>query len=176
MPWLTGWLHRKSHEIVGSTAGAVTDYQIRIKVHYGSGTDSGEDVYLNGKCRTDFGDIRFTDSDGVTELSYWMEEKLDGDYAIFWVKVPYIPASPDTAIIYIYYGNPSATTTSNGVSTFIRFTDFEDGVLPSWMHDKSGEQTPSIRSDIAKGSYAYGCKYTGAIVSISNILFLGVSS
>ena len=43
------------------------------------------------KCRSDFGDIRFTDSDGVTELSYWMEEKVDGDYAVFWVKVPSIP-------------------------------------------------------------------------------------
>jgi len=118
MAWLSGWRYRKPHEIVGSTAGEVTNYQIRITVHYGSGTDSGEHVYLNGKCRTDFGDIRFTSDDGVTELSYWMEEKVDGDYAIFWVKVPSIPASPDAATIYIYYGNPTATTTSNGDNTF----------------------------------------------------------
>jgi len=125
--WLTGWSYRKSHEIVGSTAGAQTDYQIRIKVHYGSGTDSGEDVYLNGKCRADFGDIRFTSDDGVTELPYWMEEKVDGDYATFWVKVPSIPASPDTTTIYIYYGKSDATTTSNGANTFLFFKDFEDG-------------------------------------------------
>ncbi|MCD6583645.1 MAG: DUF2341 domain-containing protein [Candidatus Omnitrophica bacterium] len=125
MGWLSGWGYRKSHKIVGSTAGTVSDYQIRIKVHYGSGTDSGEDVYLNGKCQSDFGDIRFTDSDGVTELPYWMEEKVDGDYAIFWVKVPSIPANPNTATIYIYYGKPNATTTSNGDDTFIFFDDFE---------------------------------------------------
>jgi len=119
MSWLSGWDYRKSHEIVGSTAGAVTDYQIRIKVHYGSGTDSGEDVYLNEHCRTDFGDVRFTSDDGVTELPYWMEEKVDGDYAVFWVKIPSIPASPDTATIYIYYGNPDATTTSNQMLTGI---------------------------------------------------------
>ncbi|RLE48706.1 MAG: hypothetical protein DRJ18_01400 [Candidatus Methanomethylicota archaeon] len=130
--WLSGWSYRKSHEIVGSTAGAVTDYQIRIKVHYGSGTDSGEDVYLNGKCRSDFGDIRFTDSDGVTELSYWMEEKVDGDYAIFWVKVPSIPASPDTATIYIYYGNPSATTASDGEATFVLFDHFDTLDTTKW--------------------------------------------
>jgi len=131
LSWLSGWQYRKSHEIQGSTAGAQTDYQVRIVVHYGSGADSGEDVYLNGKCRTDFGDIRFTDSDGVTELSYWMEEKVDGDYAIFWVKIPSIPASPDTATIYIYYGKSDATTTSNGENTFLVFEDFETGASPS---------------------------------------------
>jgi len=127
MGWLSGWDYRKSHKIEGSSAGAVTDYQVRIKAHYGVGTDSGEDVYLNEHCRTDFGDIRFTSDDGVTELSYWMEEKVDGDYAIFWVKVPSIPASPDTATIYIYYGKSDAVTTSNGENTFVQFHNFEDG-------------------------------------------------
>jgi len=117
MAWLTGWRYRKSHTINGSTAGAQTDYQIKITIHYGSGTDSGEDVYLNEHCRTDFGDVRFTSDDEITEIPYWMEEKVDGDYAVFWVKVPSIPASPNTTTIYIYYGNPSATTTSSLVDT-----------------------------------------------------------
>jgi len=125
LSWLTGWQYRKSHDINGSTTGAVTYYQIRITVHYGSGTDSGEHVYLNGKCRTDFGDIRFTSDDGVTELSYWIEEKIDSNYAVFWIKVPYIPASPNNATIYIYYGKSDATTTSNGEDTFAFFDDFE---------------------------------------------------
>jgi len=122
--WLEGWSYRKSHVIEGSTAGPVTDYQIRIVVHYGSGTDSGEHVYLNGKCRTDFGDIRFTADDGSTLLDYWMEEYVDSDYAIFWVKVPSIPASPDTVTIYIYYGKSDATTTSDITKTFIFGHDF----------------------------------------------------
>jgi len=125
--WLSGWNYRKSHEIVGSTAGAVTDYQVRIKVHFGSGTDSGEHVYLNGKCRTDFGDIRFTASDGSTLLDYWMEKKVDGDYAVFWVEVSNIPASPDTATIYIYHDNPDVTTTSNGEATFQAFLELSSG-------------------------------------------------
>lgn len=127
MGWLNGWNYRKSHKILGSTAGSVTEYQIRIIVHYGSGTDSGEHIYLNGKCRTDFGDIRFTKNDGGTQLNYWMEEKVNGDYAIFWVKVPYIPANPNSTIIFIYYGKPDATTTSNGESTFPFFDDMESG-------------------------------------------------
>jgi len=123
--WFEDWEYRKSHNLIGSTTGPVTDYQIRITAHYGNGTDSGENIYLNGKCRTDFGDIRFTASDGSTLLNYWIEKKVDSDYAIFWVKIPGIPASPDTAIIYVYYGNPSVTTTSNGTNTFLSFQDWE---------------------------------------------------
>lgn len=80
-------------------------------------------VYLNAHCRSDFGDLRFTDDDGVTLLDYWMETKVDGEYAVFWVKVA-DDLSINPATIYIYYGNPSATTSSNGESTFLLFDDF----------------------------------------------------
>jgi len=129
MGWLSGWQYRKSHEIEGSSAGAQTNYQIRIIVHKDSGTDGGEHVYCNNHCRDDFGDIRFTKSDGITELDYWMEEYTSGDKATFWIKVDSIPASPDKATIYIYYGKSDATTTSDGEATFILFDDFEDGSL-----------------------------------------------
>ena len=89
MAWLTGWDYRKSH-IINYATGAGTLYQKRIKVHYGAGTDSGEDVYLNSHSRTDFGDVRFTDDDGTTLLDYWIEEKVDSDYAIIWVKLQMI--------------------------------------------------------------------------------------
>ncbi|MHA1742855.1 MAG: DUF2341 domain-containing protein, partial [Candidatus Heimdallarchaeota archaeon] len=151
--WLSGWQYRKSHEIQGSTAGAVTDYQVRIKVHYGSEEDSGQDVYLNGKCRTDFGDIRFTASDGQTLLDYWMDEKVDGDYAVFWVEVPSIPASPGATTIYIYYGNPSATSESDGKATFDLFSDFETGMdgWSDWSSIGRAERTSRYSYD---GSYS----------------------
>jgi len=38
-PWLKGWKYRKSHEIIGSTAEAVTDYQVRIRAYYGTPWD-----------------------------------------------------------------------------------------------------------------------------------------
>jgi hypothetical protein len=122
MGWLSGWLYRKSH-VINPASGAGTGYQVKIIVHYGTGTDSGADVYLNGKCRTDFGDIRFTASDGSTLLSYWMESYVASDNAVFWVKVN-DDLSTNAATIYVYYGNPSATTTSNGDATFLFFDDF----------------------------------------------------
>jgi len=148
LPWLLGWSYRKSHEIVGSIAGAQTNYQVRITVHYGSGTDSGEHVYLNGKCRTDFGDIRFTKSDGTTLLDYWMEEYVASDYAIFWVEVDSIPASPDTATIYIYYGNSDATTISNGDATFLFLDDFAGIEVEDWT---KYEGNPIL--DVATGTW-----------------------
>ncbi len=58
-----------------------------------------------------------------------MEEKVDGDYAVFWVKVSSIPASPNKTTIYIYYGKPDATSASDGSSTFEFFDDFEGSSL-----------------------------------------------
>jgi hypothetical protein len=79
--------------------------------------------------RADFGDIRFTDSDGTTLLDYWMEKKVDGDYAVFWVKVPSIPAGQNSTAIYVYYGRAVATTTSNADKTFLFFDHFEGNYL-----------------------------------------------
>jgi hypothetical protein len=99
--------------------------------------DSGEDVYVGTKCRADFGDIRFTKSDGVTLLDYWLES-YDGGVAIFWVEVDSIPASPDRVTIYIYYGKSDATTTSNGDDTFLFFDHFDGASLDltKWMVEK----------------------------------------
>lgn len=129
MGWLSGWTYRKSH-VINPASGAGTNYQVRIRVNYRSGTDSGENVYLNGRCRSDFGDIRFTRSDGTTLLDYWMETFVSGSYAIFWVKVA-DDLSSNPATIYIYYGKSDATTTSHGDNTFIFFDHFYN--LSKWV-------------------------------------------
>jgi hypothetical protein len=144
-PWLEGWMYRKSH-VINPASGAGTNYQVRIVAHYGSGTDSGADVYLNGKCRTDFGDVRFTRSDGVTLLDYWMQEKVDGDNAVFWVEVA-DDLSTNPVTIYIYYGNSSATTTSNINNTFIFGDDFrQDSSIDTSKWSESGSATKTFSS------------------------------
>lgn len=102
-----------------------------LKVYSYPLQDSGKNVSCHGKCKTDFGDIRFMQ--GEVELDYWLEEKVDGYYASFWVEIPDIPADPDSATIYIYYGNADAVTQSDGSSTFpILFDDIEDGDVSDW--------------------------------------------
>ena len=123
----TGWGYFKSH-VIGYAAGAGTNYPKRVTVHYGGGTDgspnvSGEDVYCDSRCKADFGDVRFTGGDGSSLLDYWVESKVDGDYAVFWVEVTGSLESVNQTI-YIYYGKTDATTVSNGKNTFPFFDDF----------------------------------------------------
>jgi len=127
MAWLIGWTYRKSH-VINYAAGAGTLYQKQITVHYGSGTDGDDDVYLNSHSRTDFSDVRFTDDDGTTLLDYWMEEKVDSDHAVFWVEVA-DDLSSSNATIYVYYGKSDATTTSNFDNTFIFGDPFDNTTL-----------------------------------------------
>jgi hypothetical protein len=46
-----------------------------------------------------------------------------------WVEVDSIPANPGTANIYIYYGNPGATSASSGDNTFLLFDHFNGSSL-----------------------------------------------
>ncbi len=96
---------RKSVTITGSTGGSVMDYQVKVA------------VAKEAKMKSDFSDVYFTDSDGVNMLSFW-RESYDGSAAVFWVKVPSIPAAPGTKIIYMYYGSPIVNTASNLTNTF----------------------------------------------------------
>jgi hypothetical protein len=103
-------------------------------------------VALHSHAKTDFGDVRFTDDDGVTPLDYWMEEKSDGKYAVFWVKVA-DDLSTNPATIYMYYGNPSASTTSNIKATSLwgQGDDFNDNSRDTniWDEHKLGTGIPS---------------------------------
>ncbi len=145
-PWLSGWNYRKSKVINGSTAGAQTDYQMKLTVYKGIGTDTTDIIYLNNHIKDDFSDLRFTGSDQITLLNYWIESYISGESATVWVKVPNIPVSPNTTIIYIYYYNPIAISASNGTNTFDVFDDFEGGTvgqLPSgWTRQSEQGYNP----------------------------------
>jgi parallel beta-helix repeat protein len=123
-----GWTYRKSHRILQS-ASAGTDYQVMIVVRSGTGTDEGHAVYTSDKTRSDFGDVRFIGEDGTTQLSYWIEEVNPGVSATFWVKIPYNLSETDRTI-YVKYGNPTASSVSDGAGTFVFYDDFND--LNQW--------------------------------------------
>jgi len=119
--WNSNWQYRKKLTI----SNAVNEYQMKIKVYKNDGHDnpSSGEIDTEGHCKDDFGDIRFANE--TSELPYWIEEKVDGNYAIIWVKLPSDIESQSEKYIYMYYGNPSATTTSDGDEIFIFFDDFE---------------------------------------------------
>jgi flagellin-like protein len=112
------WPKRKAVTIDNSlNPNDLTGYQVQVNVEYDS------DMIA------DFSDLRFTDSDCQTLIPYWVESYVPSDSAVVWVKVPAIPAS-STTTVYMYYGNPSATSESNPDDTFDLFVDFtRDGVI-----------------------------------------------
>ena len=127
--WLEGWDYRRTIPITGS-AGAGTLYQVPILVSYDS------------DMQTDFDDIRFTDNDGSTLLAYWIESYVASGYASVWVNVTDDLGSNQD--IYIYYGNSTVSTTSNGVDTFLFYEDWTDENinLTRWdLQDSNGGVT-----------------------------------
>lgn len=126
-----GFSYRVQHNI--TSVVAVADYQIKIMVVNGTGTSQGNVYYTTHVRQPNFGDVRFTWYNSTSKreqtIPYWRENVNNGENATFWVKIPIIPANPNPATIYIYYGKSDAETESNGDATFIYFDDFDDGVI-----------------------------------------------
>lgn len=151
--WLDDYEYRKSHIILNAT-GAGTNYQLKLTVYYGSGTDSGNSVYLDSKSQTDFDDIRFTDNDKTTLLDYWIEEKTDGDNATVWFEVRDNMTSSNVTI-YLYYGKAGASSASNGEQTFLFFDDFPGSSLNGSKWGSNGAPSVAGGSVTIEGSGEY---------------------
>jgi len=153
--YLSDWNYYKTLTITGSTAGAQSNYVIPIRVYFGSGTDGTDlsfsmhnlmKMYCNGKCKTDFSDIRFALDDG-TLLDYACVEYFNSNLATFYIKVDSIPASPNTKSIYIYYGNDNALYIGSLKNTFYKADDFESETLDSntwtWVNEPTSPSSYS---------------------------------
>ncbi len=143
--WLSGWDYRKPIT-VSNEGSQLTDYQVKIDVDY-----------VSGHMQSDFGDMRFTGSDGTTSLSYWIEKYTPSSSATVWVKIPNVPSGNST--VYMYYGNASASSESSGDDTFIDFMDHDDA--SSW------NTTGSSTTVTDEGTYMYfnSSGNTGTVVS-----------
>ncbi|PVX27674.1 MAG: hypothetical protein CW716_01045 [Candidatus Bathyarchaeum sp.] len=121
------WQKRKEVTIDNSlNPNELTGYQIQLNVQYDSDMNA------------DFSDLRFTDSDAQTPIPYWIESYAASSSAAVWVKTSTIPAA-STTTVYMYYGNPSAASESDGDDTFDVFVDFtRDGVI---SYGGSGQDT-----------------------------------
>jgi len=134
--WLSGWGYRQSH-VVENATGAGTNYQMYFNVYRGTGTSSGNKVYLQNHNASTFpNDLNFTDNDEVTPLDYWVEDS-NSSWAGVWVEVTDNLNTTDQTI-YVYYGKSDATTTSNGVNTFPFFDHFLGSSLNTSKWGESG--------------------------------------
>jgi len=134
--WNSSWAYKKQINLTAGS-GAGTDYQMKLLAGESTGS-SGYSFHLEGHGKSDFGDLRFTNSAEDTELSYWIESILGttpNQTATVWVKVT--DSLDSNATIYVYYGNASATynNSTGGSNTFIFFDDFS-GDLSKWIKHK----------------------------------------
>ena len=160
-PFLPGWSSRKLHTIAGSSSGDLTDYQVPFVVHRTTGTDNGRDVYLGTDVQSDFRDIRFTTTDN-TLLPYWIES-VTTDSALVWVKVSSIPSTGTQ--LYLYYGNETAPSLSDGDATFLFFDDFPGTALDTSKWTVVSSNGISVADGLYRVSYASGSSTYGIIRS-----------
>jgi parallel beta-helix repeat protein len=114
-----------------NNSNALENYQVLVNVAY------------DGDMKANFGDLRFCDNDGVTELCYWIENYNTSENAVIWVKVPSIPAN-DNHTIYMYYGNPDAETESNGSAVFEFFDNFDNSTKFSTVEYPYGDPSVAV--------------------------------
>ena len=116
------WNYRQAINI-SNTAGNLTDYQVKIELN-SSNTGS------NWNWSNEGSDIRFTNSTN-DELDFWIESwNSTANTSAIWIKIPFLENNTNTTV-YLYYGNPSANSASDGEATFEFFDDFEGSSLNS---------------------------------------------
>ena len=126
---LEGWDYRRKVTITEQSGNDLTDYQVLVELN--STNFNFAHAQTNGE------DIRFADEEGNLR-DYWIEKwDAANEEAKVWVKVPSIPANSSVEI-YMYYGNPSASSESDVSATFIRVID---GVVGSWHFDEGSGTT-----------------------------------
>jgi tetratricopeptide (TPR) repeat protein len=129
--WANGYC--KTVSINNLTGTHLIDYQIKITLT----TDTLGSSYNNIK--PDGSDLRFTQTVEGKELPYWIESFNNKGDSNIWVKVPRVPNSKSK--IYMYYGNPSASSGANGNNTFDFFDDFSAGFDESrWDRNQEGSE------------------------------------
>lgn len=105
-----------------SSDGAQTNYQMKLTIVKGTGSNSAGTIYLNNHAANWPYDIQFKNVDGDV-LDYWREEYDATDMTV-WVECDSIAASGNTTF-YLYYGDSGASDASDGDDTFIIFDHFD---------------------------------------------------
>jgi predicted alpha-1,2-mannosidase len=104
--WDNNWTRRRP-----ITVGAhLENYQVKV-------------VIPSAIPESDYPSIRFLENETSGLLPYWIERDEGSYLNVAWIRR--LENSDD--IIWMYYGNPSATSAENGDNTFMFFDDFGGG-------------------------------------------------
>jgi len=152
--WDTNWKYRVPITIKENSGSNLTNYQVNITINT-------QALISAGKMRADCGDIRLTylyPNGTEVEIPYWIESNTcNTQNTKIWVKVPSIPANGQVTI-YMYYGNPSATSLSDPKNVFYFYEDWESGSVNNtiWTVTTTGGGTAGVTNTAAyQGNYSF---------------------
>jgi hypothetical protein len=156
--WNESWIYRKRIDISNPGGSDLTDFQISFTL----------DTTDTNKFQSNCEDLRITGVDGNL-LPFWIEENNPGcgdANTKVWVKLPSIPSSG--TYIYAYYGNPSASVSSDhdGNKVFEFFDDFESYQLnqPPPDYTVKGTATALIKDSSGKKVLEFYSASTGTFI------------
>jgi len=154
MTWLSDWQYRKEIAITSRAEGSLSNYQLLITLFSGAGTDSPGIVHLENNIQNWPYDIRFTKSDGTTELNYWYEDSGSEWSGIrSWINIPSINDSNSTNY-YIYYGSSNAAYNGNGNNVWGFYDDFSSDSTGDYTEDIEDSHTSWVNHTRATSSNA----------------------
>ena len=107
-------------EIINPGSTTVTNYQVLITLPFYTGMNS------------DFSDVLFSDTNNTVSYHYWRESFQSNTTANFWVKIPSLPSG--SSFLRVSYCDATASTQSDGPSTFEYFDSFDDQNISDWTH------------------------------------------
>ena len=144
---IDGSLYKRAITVTETSGTDLSDYQTRI--------DLDSSNFDFSKANSDGSDIRITD-DSNAKLPFWIESwDATGQTAVVWVKIPSIAAS-SSVTIYMWYGNSSLSTESDGDSTFDFFDDFDTLDTTKWTLINTDSDTYVSGGMLHIGTYAAG--------------------
>jgi hypothetical protein len=156
------WSSRKSITInSGQVTGTLTNFPMLFSV---------SDATLVGNVQASGNDILFTLSDGTTKLNHQIESYTSATGTLAaWVKVPSLATG---TVIYMYYGNPSATNQQSASavwdSNFEMVQHLPNGAtLSATDSTANGCNAATLNStSAAAGEIAGGASFNGSTNSI----------
>ncbi len=155
-------------EITEGSGSALTGYQVPITLD--------TKTFDYNKADASGADIRFTESDVVTPVDYWIETWNASGTSTIWVEVDLGANATET--FYMYYGNANASSESSGETTFEFFDHFSGSAVNASKWDVNG--SPTVAGSLltygfnseervtSKGDYLYGAVRARANVTTWN--------
>jgi uncharacterized repeat protein (TIGR01451 family) len=154
-PWYAedGWQYRVPVSISSNNDHPLLYYQVLVELNSNN--------FNFNHAKNDGSDIRFTDSSGKNQISFWIESwDKPNQRAYIWILVATLLPEPYDTTIYLYYDNPTATSISNGPSTFDSFDD-------NWCWFPGAGCITGLESQNPKSSFAINNQFTWSIIGVS---------